>query len=170
MGFNIIGVVLNKKVEDPITFAQEIGLGKIELLDEEAMWEDAMFSYNMDDQDVFFTDGVKGTLITYGTGIDWFKLDLRSATLKYDVQGVIFVISDTVGMYSIAVFANGKCVRYLNYDEGEIKIDKGSKLEIEEDKTIGSDMIIDIISLLIGTSFWDMEEDYPSVMYRRALI
>ena len=87
MGFNIIGVVLNKKVEDPITFAQEIGLGKIELLDEEAMWEDAMFSYNMDDQDVFFTDGVKGTLITYGTGIDWFKLDLRSATLKYDVQG-----------------------------------------------------------------------------------
>ena len=133
MGFNIIGVVLNKKVEDPITFAQEIGLGKIELLDEEAMWEDAMFSYNMDDQDVFF-------------------------------------ISDTVGMYSLAVFANGKCVRYLNYDEGEIKIDKGSKLEIEEDKTIGSDMIIDIISLLIGTSFWDMEEDYPSVMYRRALI
>lgn len=165
MGFNILGIAIDQKIEDKITLCRELQIGEITLEEENAVFEDASSSYSMDEEAVYFTETETGTLITLGTSIDFTTIKLRPNSAGRKV--LLFVMGDTVGMYILFLAENGEIIRYLNHNQGQKIAERGTPLEIEKVTSDVSETILALIEAVIGKSFWDIEPDARSLRFKR---
>jgi hypothetical protein len=164
MGFNLLGVAIDKEFADKQALYRELQIGDVEITNEHEVFENAVSSYSMDDDAVFITETASGSLITFGTSIDFTTIKTKKLSENGNV--LLFVIGDTVGMYILLYAKNGKIIRYINYNQGEKIADKGHPLPIEEHNKDISEIIFALIGQIIGKSFWDLEPGHPSVMFK----
>ena len=165
MGFNILGVAIDNKFPDKEKLCQDLQIGNVVLVNENSLFENASSSYAMDDDAVFITETEKGTLVTFGTSIDFTTLKIKG--LSENGSALLFVVGDTIGMYILFLAEKGKIVRLINYDGAKKISDKGNPMPIEEELKDISELIFHLIGKTIGTSFWDLEPDSLSLKFKK---
>ncbi len=165
MGLNILGIAVNQKIEDKISFCRELQIGEVELAEENAVFEEASSSYSMGDNDVYFTETATGTLVTFGTSIDFTTIKVRPNSIGRKL--LLFVIGETVGMYILFLAENGEIVRYLNYDQGQKIAERGLPLAPEETAADISELILTVVKEIIGTSFWDIDPSHRAIKFEK---
>lgn len=165
MGFNIIGVAVDKKFADKGKLCQDLKIGQVQLVETDEVFENAISSYEMEDDSVFITETEQGTLLTFGTGIDIAAI--RIDHISEGGNALLFIIGDTVGMYLLFFASNGKVIRYLEYNDGERRKDQGKPLPAEIDSQETDGAIFDLIGQLLGVSFWSLEPDITSSLYKK---
>lgn len=166
MGFNLLGIVLSKKFEDKNELCKSLGIGEVELIGPDGIFEEASSSYNMGDQDVYITEVGDGTIITHGVGIDFTTINVKPPTTDAG-KGMRFVMGDTTGMYNFFYAEDGKGKRQLNFNQGKLIADQGNKLVVEAEGKEIPEVIFDLVEEITGMSFWKIEPEHPSIHYRK---
>jgi hypothetical protein len=164
MGFNLIGAVLSGKFADKRALCRQLGIGEVNLIDEQAIFESASSSYAMGDLDVYITEIGNGTFIT--TGIYINVTDVIPVTANGG-KAMRFLMGDTAGLYNFFYAENGKGKRSLEIEQGVIKDDRGNKLAVEPEGKDISAVIFDLIGEITGMGFWSIEPDHTTALYRR---
>ena len=158
MGFNIAGVVINKNYQDSIIeLGEELGL---ELqFKNEITFEEAVSNWKADDQcDVFFSE--QGTLL-------FFAMDRGAGEYKIEGQQVFtFAISESSMVFSLTYFEGNTLQRSLTEFNGEIMQEDGEPLPEEVNTQNTSRLIFSKIGALLGTSFWQIENEAPAFRYK----
>jgi|GEM_PF-5742725 len=166
MGFNILGIVLSKKFEDKNELCKSLGIGEVQLIEPDEIFENASSSYGMGDLDVYITEVGNGTLITHGIYIDFTTINVKPLT-SGGGKGMRFVMGDTTGMYNYFYAVDGKGKRQFNFNQGKVIADQGEKLAVETEGKDVSSLIFDLIGEITGMSFWNIEPDHPALLYRK---
>ena len=166
MGFNVLGIVLSKQFKNKTELCKNLGIGEVEPVDSNAVFEEAILSYSMGDDDVYITEVGNGTLITFGVEIDYVKVTAKSSTADGG-KGMTFIMGDSVGLYNLFYSEDGKGLRSLNSAEGKITDNRGNRLLIETEGKDISVIIFDLIGEITGVRFWDIEPEHPAQLFRR---
>lgn len=128
MGINIKGFATSIKVSDFLKIAETIGVNVWDTY-EHSTFEDAISTNNTDENDIYFTETVQGTIIT--TGEDVPTLDFPIKQLSENGMALKFLWGETSGVYVFTYYEKGKVVRTLGISGKKQIKNSGKALEIE---------------------------------------
>lgn len=140
MGFNIAGLIANRKIdekeighliENKITYSGEVG------------FEEAMSSFR-DENTIDVLQSEKGTLIIVEMGI-------KSDISNFKGEIIQFIISDVSDTYYFEKYTNGHLDRKYIYSQGEVFEDEGEGI-IKEDEDM-TDLIWEFCEKYLQNNF-----------------
>jgi hypothetical protein len=158
MGFNLSGIVISKNYKDNVSELQEqLGLNleldrEISFLEASANWKDRRIC------DIYF--GEQGTVlfVSMDMCVDecWFIEDGNTLT---------FALSETSMAFSFNYYEADKLVRAFMEVEGQRLSEEGEKLSIEETEDDSSEIIWKQLGVVLGQTFWSVNQDEKAFRY-----